>query len=236
MTDTMPSFTAEALVAVAVGYQLVPPPLLLVQLGFDPSADDADSQYFGVIERGSRTLATLHEALDPGDDLKAELGRIVRAMCETAPFVTLRRTERTDSQVLYCGESAVVDDVDDVGNHRPRLGGDVRSELERFFDGYDEHDELVLTVPVGRLAPDAESAEGEHPIVSEMVSSESALVVSIGRAAEGRLRILHWCSLPDRLVRYESSGDDVVFTATSTSEAVETVLAALEEIGSAEIG
>ena len=229
MNTIMPSFTAEALVAMAVGYEIVPPPLLLMQIGFDPTSEQAVADYWGVIEAGARTLATLHEAVEPGQELKEQLGRSIGAMSEAPVFVTLWRTDRPGSHILYCGNTTVVDVVDDVGNHRPQLGQDIGHEIESYFDGYHGADALAISIPHDRFESGAEAADDEDPVVSELVSDDcTTFAVSVGRAAEGELHIMQWRATADRLFAYESDADRAIFNSVPTSEAVAAVLEILE--------
>lgn len=233
MKNLMPSFTAEALIAMAAGYGVAPPPLLLMQIGFDPAAEQRTADYWDVIERGSRTLATLHDAVDPGLELKEELHRSVRAMSESRIFVTLARTDSQVSHVLYRGERTVIDTVDEIGNHRLDSAGDAARELERFFDGYQDRDSLTLDIPRDRFESDAQEGESDGSVASELVSDDcTTFVVSIGRPAEGELHILQWRAASDRLFAYEADADAVSFSSMSSHDAAELVqnlLEAMEE-------
>ena len=237
MNNLRPTFTAEALVALAVGYDVAPPPLLLLQLAFDPSTEDATAELFRIIERGSRTLATLHAAIDPSQDLKAELARSVTSMSYASAFVALSRADIWDSRVLYCGDSIIRDVVDDTGNHCPHAGADVASELQEFFGAFDEDKDTTIVVSSDRFTLGAETVEDEDPIISALVSNDCEVrVISLGCPAEGRLEILQWRSTPDHLFAYHVDGNDVVFNSTSTAVAVGSVLSAMEGIQEVIVG
>ena len=229
MKTVMPSFTAEALVAMAVGYATVPPPLLLMQIGFDPTSEEAVADYWSVIEAGSRSLAALHEAVEPGHELKEQLARSIRAMSEAPVFVTLVRTDRPGSHVLYCGNTTVVDMIDDVGNHRPQTGQDVENEIESYFAGYQVTEALAVSIPHDRFEVGAEASDSEDPVVADLVSDEcTTFVVSVGRAAEGELHIMQWRATVDRLFAYQVDADQSIFDSVATSDAVAAVLELLE--------
>ena len=231
MNISIPTFTAEAMVALAIGYETIPPPLLLMQLGLDPKAENAPSSFMDIMEQGSRTLATLHDAVDPQDDLKTMLAQNIKSMSEAPVFVSLRRVNPFASRVLYCGETMVVDVIDEAGNHCPQAGDDTKVELEEFLGQYSNHDGLMITVPIERFEPDAQTLDDEEPIVSELISDECAWhVVSIGCPAEAKLRILQWRSTTTQLFAFESNEDQVSFVSTSTAEAVDSVVSVLDEV------
>lgn len=231
MNTDIPTFTAEAMVALAIGYETTPHPLLLMQLGLDPQAEDAALDFMDIIEQGSRALATLHDAVAPEDDLKARLAHNIRAMSEAPVFISMRRVDQFDSRVLYCGETLVVDVIDQAGNHCPQEAVDTRSELEDFLGQYVNHDSLTIAVPVERLEPDAKVPDDEELIVPALLSDDCAwYVVSIGFPAEAKLNILQWRSTSSQLFAFRSSEDQVSFVSTSTVEAVDSIVTALDEI------
>ena len=231
MNTPIPTFTAEAMVALAIGNETMPPPLLLMQLGFDPKSENAPSSFVDIIATGSRTLAALNDAIDPQDDLKMRLAHNVKAMSDAPVFVSLRKVNPFDSRVLYCGETMVVDVIDEAGNHRPREGSDTKLELEEFLGQYSNHDSSTVDIPVERLELDAELLDDEEPIVSELLSDRCAwYVASIGCPAEAELRILQWRSTNTKLFGFESNEGHVSFVSTSTAQAVGSIISVLDEV------
>ena len=231
MNTPIPTFTAEALVALAIGCETMPPPLLLMQLGFNPQSENAPSSFVDIVATGSRTLAVLHDAIDPQDDLKMRLAENVQAMSGAPVFVSLRKVNPFESRVLYCGETTVVDVIDEAGNHSPREIGDTKVELENFLGRYSNHDSLTVHIPAERLERDAELLDDEEPIVSELLSDHCAWhVASIGCPADAKLNILQWRSTKTGLFEFESNEDHVSFVSTSTAQAVDSIISALDEI------
>lgn len=228
MNAKSPSFTSEAIIALAAGYQLVPPPLLLLQLGLDPAEESAEADYRAIIERGSRSLASLHAAAHPDDELKTHLKHSLTVMCEAPQFVSLRRTDEAGSRVLYCADTVVLDEVEEIGNHRLQGECDASAELERFFGAHGDSSTAPFDVALERFTPGAQ-ADDEDPLVTELASEECPLfILGIGRPQKGELEILQWRAAAGSLFLVEFGPDIVRFTPTSSAEAASVVFSALD--------
>ena len=233
--DITPHLTSEALIALSVAYEVPPPPLVLVQLGFDGAASNATSEFTGLVDRGIRVLRALHPALDPSEETRVLIYRCVVAMSQAPVFVVARRSDEAGSHVIYNAEDCVMDIVDGDGNHRLQEIADVASEVRAFFNGYDNASDIRVTCPPNRLAIDAEPSDGEDPLVTQLASEEfPGYLVTVGYPSRGRVEILGWRSTANQLFTMdsdtESDTEEVTFTAITTDAAVSTVMAAIAGI------
>ena len=229
--DLTPHLTSEALVTLSVAYEVPPPPLLLVQLGFDGTDSNATAEFMGLLDRGIRVLGALYPAVDPSEDTRELIRRCVVAMCRAPVFVVLRCSDEEGSKVIYNAEDCVVDMVDGEGNHRLRKTPDVASEVGTFFAGYDKASDISITCPVSRLDIDTEPSDGEDPLVTHLASEDSqGYLVTVGYPAKGRVEVLGWRSTAQHLFRIDSDTEKTKFTATSTEGAVSIVMAAITGI------
>lgn len=232
MTVDSPPFTTEALIALAVGYGHTPQPLLLMQLGFDTTRSDARAEFVRVLDRGVRNLASLHDVLQPTDDMRQETRRRVDSMCQSSVFVSLRRSDNAGATVIYSGEDTMVDEVSGDGNHQLRAAVDVESELSSFFGDYSHERELEIAAPITRFAIDAPSSQDEDPLISELASNESTVyLVSAGTPRLGKFEMLRWCATGNELFEYHANSEQAQFKSTSSSQATQqtqTLLTAIQ--------
>ena len=228
-THDYPRLTTESLVAVAVGSNLPPAPLLLLQAGLDTAGDTAGDDFLRLLERGARGLGALNSSVDLSEESRQQLWRRVVSMSRAESFVTLARSDRSGSRVVYCGEDGVVDDIDAFGNHLLVNTGGVESELADFFGTFAEADGLRITCPEDRLGPDAAPADGEDPLVAELAGRGfiDRLVV-VGCPAQANATPLRWRSTSDTLFAVSNEGDAVTFTSVSSQDAAAAVLDALK--------
>lgn len=226
-----PLLTSEALITLSVAYGVPPPPLVLVQLGFDGADDNATADFMGLVDRGVRVLGALHPAVDPSDETKALIQRCVVAMGRASVFVALQRTDQPGSHVIYDAEDSLIDVLDSEGNHRLREIDDVASAVRTFFNGYDSPSDGTLTCPASRLGAQVEPLDGEDPLITELASDEfPGYLATVGHPARGRVEILGWRSSAERLFTIDSDTETATFTPTSTEEAVSSVMEALAAI------
>ena len=229
--DTVPRLTTESLISLAVGYQLAPPPLLLIQLGFDASEEDASEEFIRYVERGSRTLRLLNDSLDPSEEVKEELWRHITVMSQAPAFATLRRSDKPGSQVLYHGEESIVDEIDEYGNHRLAPTDDVTGDLRQFFGDYPIRDGLTITCPTSRFQPGVLAPADEDPHIARIASSDTiGYLVFISCPAKARARPLRWCRSDGTMFHIENAGDQVTFSAVSSQSCVNAVDTVLAEV------
>ena len=229
---SIPSFTTESLVALALVNKVAPPALALLQLGFDPDDDGAHENFVRLVERGSRNLGTLHDAISPSDEVKEQLRHIVTAMSSAETFVALRRLDRLGSRIIYCGETVVLDSVDELGNHRLQEHAvGVSGEFQEFLGEYSEPEGSSIACPVERLDPAAEAGAGEDPRIGNLVSADAVdYLASIGCPAKANLQILRWRGAAQQVFKVDESDGQVIFTPTTTDDAAASVFATLEAV------
>ena len=226
------SFTTESLIAMALVNKVAPPALALLQLGFDPDDDSANENFLRLVDRGSRNLGVLHDAIDPSDEVKEQLRRIVIAMSSADTFVALRRSDQLGSRVLYCGETVVVDSIDELGNHRlqDHTAG-VSGELQDLLGECSVSEGSSVVCSAERLEPDAEARPGEDPRTESLVSADAVdYLASIGCPARANVQILRWRSVARLVFKVEESEGQVIFTPTTTEDAAASLLSTLEAV------
>ena len=218
MGSPTPSFTTEALVALAVRYDYKPPVFWLLQLGFDPNSEQIEADYYSIIERGSRTLAALRPYIDLNDDMRQSLRDYIGAMSDSPVYVSLRRSDRSDLTALYCGDLLIVDAVDVYGNHSLRDAASLDAELKEFVGDYDGDDQHELEIGRDRYLRNVGPAADEDEWIAHLMDDHSVqYVVSVSHTHGGDIDILQWRSAQGRL--YRLLMDDATVTAQSTSTA-----------------
>ena len=211
------SFTTEALVCLAVNYGLRPQPLLLMQLGFDTDAANARAEFLRILDRGARTLLSVHDSAEPSDETKQQVRHNVEQMSGADVFASLRRSDRLGSRVIYCGDTSIVDEIGEDGNHQLRVAEDLPIEVGSFFEAYSSEDNDPVVAPLQRFELGAESNEGEPAVVGELASDESIVyLVSIGYPADGRLTMLRWRGIGHKLFEFEVDDEQAKFNPTNT--------------------
>ena len=229
-----PRLTTEALIALAVGSNVPPPPLLLLQAGLDTASDTAGDDFLRLLDHGARNLGSLNSSVDLSEESRQRLWRRIVSMSGAECFVTLARSDKSGSRVVYCGEDSVVDDIDAMGNHLLGNTDGVERELEEYFGSFSGAGGSPIRCPADRFEPDATPVDGEHPLLAGLASSGSLdRLVVVGCPAQAEVTPLRWRSTSDKLFAVSNEDDDVVFTSTSSQDAVTAVLAALETLQTA---
>ena len=229
--DDYPRLTTESLVAVAVGSNVPPSPLLLLQAGLDTASDTAGDDFLRLLERGARSLGSLNSFIDLPEESRRRFWRRVLSMSRAESFVTLARSDSSGSRVVYCGEDGVVDDIDAFGNHLLVSTDGAEPELSEFFGTFAEADGLRIRCSADRFGPDATPADGEDPLVAELAGSGSVdRLVVVGCPAQAKATPLRWRSTSDTLFAVSNEDDDVIFTSVSSGGAVSAVLDTLETV------
>ena len=230
-THDYPRLTTESLVAVAVGSNVPPSPLLLLQAGLDTASDTAGDDFVRLLERGARSLGSLNSFVDLPEESRQQFWRRVVSMSRAQSFVTLARSDRSGSRVVYCGEDSVVDDIDAMGNHLLVSTDGVEPELADFFGTFAEADGLRIRCSVDRFGPDAMPADGEDPHLAELAGGDAVnRLVIVGCPEKARATPLRWRSTSDKLYAVSNEDDDVIFTSASSQGAVAAILDTLETV------
>ena len=223
----VPRLTTESLIALSIGHRVRPPPLLLLQLGFDKTADGAAEQFLSYLERGSRTLKVLRDELDPTEPVKEQLRSYIVAMSQAPVFVVLQRSDKLNSTVLYVGEESVVDHIDDYGNHRLIGTKDVELEVERFFGGFQLTNGSPITYPLADIES-ARSNSSEDPLVMALASSESIGYLSlVCNPSTAQSKLVRWCCADDRFFEIQNEEGTVTLTPVTSQNAAELVVGLL---------
>ena len=220
-----PRLTTEAIIALAVGSNVPPPPLLLLQAGVDTTSDTAADDFLRLLDHGARNLGSLNNSVDLSDESRQQLWRRIVAMSRAERFVTLARSDKSGSRVVYCGEDSVVDDIDAMGNHLLGDTDGVEREIEEYFGSFAEADGSPIRCPADRFGPDAEPVDGEDPLLAELASSGPVdRLVVVGCPPQAKLTPLRWRSTSDKLFSVSNEDDDVIFTSESSQDAAAVVL------------
>ena len=204
---------------------------MLLQAGLESASDTAGDDFLQLLEAGARNLGSLNDSVDLPEESRQQLWRQIVSIGDAERFVILTRSDRSGSRVVYCGEDSVVDDIDALGNHLLEGTDGVEHELGEFFGNFAVAGETSLRCPVGRFGADAAPVDGEDPQIAELASDDSVNRLAIVACpAQAKATSLRWRNTPEKLFAVSNDGDDVIFTAMSSTDAVAAVVEVLETV------
>ena len=225
MDNSQLSLTTEALICLAVNYEMRPQPLLLMQLGLDSNSTNSRVEFLRVLDRGGRALLSIHDSAEPSDEMKLHLRKHVELMCKADVFASLRRSDNLGSSVFYCSDDSVMDEIGEDGNHKLRLARELPLEVESFLGDHKRKHSGSVVAPLERFEPGATSNEDEPTIIRDLASDESIVyLASIGRPENGELTMFRWRGIDERLFEFEVDNEQVTLTPTTTDDATAKVV------------
>ena len=226
--------TSEALVCLAIAADVAPPPLILLQLGVDPSSNDAERMVAEVCERGLRDIASLAGSVSLSEGTQLALRHNIVKMCGSETFLSLRRSDLAGCTLLYASDTPIIDKVDAFGNHYLSAVESLSSVLDSYFvdviEGTSsESVDLAMSVEDEADSPSTDASPADLPGL-EVLKSATTRLIAISNPSKGAVHFLQWWQTEDGFYRADANGEHISLTPTSASDAIKLTMASLTAV------